>query len=64
MDFNAAIAYANTNKLPIFKWGENEYPIRKNMQRHKKMQSGGLFSEKVTNKVKLDPGFKPEENIN
>ena len=63
MDFPAAFAYANKNKLPIFRWGENDYPIKKHMK-HKKLQEGGLFSNKVTNKTKLDPGFKPEENIN
>ena len=60
MEFNEAFDYANKNKLPIFKWKDNEYPIKKN----KKYQDGGLFSSKVTNKVKLDPGFKPEGNIN
>jgi len=60
MDFNAAIAYANKNKLPIFRWRENDYPIKKHMKRRKKMQDGGMFSSKVTNKVKLDPGFSPD----
>ncbi|NRA91764.1 MAG: hypothetical protein HRU26_03610, partial [Psychroserpens sp.] len=49
MDFNDAFEYALQKKLPIFRWNGEEYPIQKNM----KYQDGGLFSDKVTNKVKL-----------
>ena len=63
MEFNEAFDYANRNKLPIFKWKDNDYPIKKN-KKYSKMQDGGLFSNKVTNNVKLDPGFKPDININ
>ena len=58
LTFPKAIDYANKNNLPIFKWKGKDYPMRRNM----KYQQGGIFSSKVTNKTKLDPGFSPDIN--
>ena len=32
MSFNKAYSYASNKKLPVFKWKNNEYPIKRNMK--------------------------------
>ena len=57
MDLNKAFDYANSKKFPIFMWKGNEYKLKRHL---KKKQRGGLFSNKVTDHVKLNPGFSPD----
>jgi hypothetical protein len=57
MDLNKAFDYANSKKFPIFMWKGNEYKLKRHL---KKKQRGGLFSSKVTDHVKLNPGFSPD----
>ena len=57
MDLNKAFDYANSKKFPIFMWKGNEYKLKKYLN---KKQGGGLFSSKVTDHVKLNPGFSPD----
>ena len=57
MDLNKAFDYANSKKFPIFMWKGDEYKLKRHL---KKKQRGGLFSNKVTDHVKLNPGFSPD----
>ena len=57
MDLNKAFDYANSKKFPIFMWKGNEYKLKRHL---KKKHRGGLFSNKVTDHVKLNPGFSPD----
>ena len=57
MDLNKAFDYANSKKFPIFMWKGDEYKLKRHL---KKKQRGGLFSSKVTDHVKLNPGFSPD----